>query len=85
LDGERSNVQTGHKEESKQRITNDSDDRDGIRKKLETCIDPLDLEKHPDEIVNIVTGRIGTPSVNAHKAIAIGISQMQTFKSTSPT
>jgi hypothetical protein len=35
--------------------------------------------------VNIVTGRIGTSSVNAHKAIAIGISQMQTFESTWPT
>jgi hypothetical protein len=55
VDGARSNVQTGHKEEGKQRITNDSDDRDGIRKKLETCIDPLDPEKHPDESVNIVT------------------------------
>jgi hypothetical protein len=85
VDGERTNVKTIHKEESTQMITNDSGDRDRLRKKLESCIDPLDSEKHHDEIVDIVTGRIGTSSVNAHNAIAIGISQMLTFKSTSPT
>ena len=49
---------SSHKEENPARIRSDQKDRNSIRNKLEISIDPLDPTDHPDEIVNIVTGRI---------------------------
>ncbi|KAJ8378759.1 hypothetical protein AAFF_G00236790 [Aldrovandia affinis] len=45
-----------HKEEAKARVIADAKDRDGLRQKLDTCLHPLDPNKHPGEsIVNITT------------------------------
>ncbi len=74
-----------HKEERKARIKADTMDRDGIRRRLELCIDPLDTDDHPDSVVNIVNGRVGPPSVNVHNTLAIGTSQMNDFESSLPT
>ena len=66
--------QTHHKEEGNGRIILDAKDREGLRKKLEVITDPLDPENHtfPGEIVNIVTGKLGTSAVNVSDAVAIG-------------
>ena len=65
--------QTQHKEESKTRIKIDSVDRQGIKQKLDACIDPLNEYQHTDKLVNIVTGQvISNPSVNVDNAIQIG-------------
>ncbi len=39
---ESSRVQLHHKEEGKARIQADRKDRDGLRSKLDSCMDPLD-------------------------------------------
>ena len=44
---------------------------DNIRRKLEMCIDPLDSEDHPKEIVNTVSRRIAQDSVNANKSVTL--------------
>jgi len=72
--------QTSHKEESKARIAADAKDRDGIRQKLATCIDPLNPSDHPDEIVNISSGKIGDSSVNVHKSVSIGEDLLAEFE-----
>ena len=41
-----------HKEEKPSRITSDAKDRDKIREKLLTCIDPLDPTGHPAGLIN---------------------------------
>ena len=43
---------------SNTRISNDAHGREGLRKKLVMCIDSLDRGKHPNDIVNIVSGRL---------------------------
>ena len=80
IDGKNENSQTTHSEEGTSRIKSDSKDRDGLRTKIQMVIDPLDPEQHPENIVNIVTGRVGPKSVNVHKSIEIGIQQMQEFE-----
>ena len=63
---------TTHKEESATRIMTDSVDREKIRKKLATCIDPLDPSSHPSgSIVNIVTGMISLASVNVDDSVQL--------------
>ena len=74
-----SEVVDKHKEEGKTRIANDKRDRDAIRAKLKKCIDPLDPEKHPDDIVNIVTGEHGTSAVNVQDAVEIELHKMIEF------
>ena len=69
----------GHKEENKARIENDNKDREAIRTGLQKCIDPLDPEKHPQDLVNIATGLHGTPAVNVHEAVQKGLKQMCEF------
>ena len=49
-----SKVVTTHKEGAKARIAEDKRDRDGIRQKLDTCINPLDSAAHPSGVVNVV-------------------------------
>lgn len=41
------------------------------------CIYPLDLEKHPENIMNIVTGQYGRPVVNVYDAAKL--EQMNAF------
>ena len=76
--------QDTHKEEARARIESDKKDRDGLRKKLDTCINPLNPEIHPDPIVNVVTGILATSQVNVHEAIAIGEKQQEEFKEALP-
>ena len=73
-------IQTTHKEEAKARISADRADREGLRRKLDMCINPLDPEEHPETIINVVNGMIGPPSVNVDKTIDIGTRQMEEFE-----
>ena len=68
-----------HKEEKKARIENDNKDREAISRKLLKCIDPLDPEKHPQDLVNIATGLHGTPAMNVQDAVQKGFEQMCEF------
>jgi hypothetical protein len=77
-------IQLTHKEEGKARRESDAKDRDGIRKKLEMCIDPMDPADHPDGIVNIVSGKIGKDEVNVHKSVEIGRLLMKEFENKWP-
>ena len=54
-----------HKDERPARIKLDAQYRRNILHKLESCIDPMDPTNHPDELVNIVTGRVAPGTVNA--------------------
>ena len=51
---------------------------------MEQCIDPLDPEKHPDDILNIATGEHGTSRVNVHDAVQKGVELMNTFSEKLP-
>ena len=77
-------VVTAYKEEAKSRIAEDKKDRDGIRQKLDTCIDPLDSAPHPYGTANVVSGQIGSTEVNVHNAVTIGVEQMKAFESRLP-
>ena len=79
-----SRVVTTHKEEAKARIAEDKRDRDEIRQKLDTCNDPLDSAAHPNSIVNVVSGQIGSTEVNVQNAVTIGTEQMKDFESRLP-
>ena len=79
---ERKSVQdvTVHKEEKPGRLKSDASDREKLRVKFEQCIDPLDAQSHPNEIVNISTGAINKdPTVNVENAVAIGLHQLSSF------
>ena len=71
-----------HKEETKSRLAADKADRNNIRNKLDMFIDPLDPSVHPNEIISISSGRLAKPSV--HKAVHIGMQQLETFESSWP-
>ena len=73
-------IQRAHKEEAQGRISADQADREGLRKKLEMCINPMDPEQHPQTIINVVNGMIGPSSVNVDEAIDIGTRQMEEFE-----
>ncbi|XP_078661436.1 uncharacterized protein LOC144905583 [Branchiostoma floridae x Branchiostoma belcheri] len=75
---------TSHKEEKPSRITSDAKDRDKIRDKLLTCIDPLDPTGHPAGLINVVTGQIAPETVNAHDAVDIGNDQLVSFEKSWP-
>ena len=75
---------TAHKEEAPARISADQGDRDGLRRKLDVSIDPMDPEKHPENIVNVVNGRIAPESVNVDRAVEIGAQQMGEFEQKLP-
>ena len=73
--------QTQHKEESKACIKIDSVDCQGIKQKLDACIDPLNEYQDTDKLVNIVTGQvISDPSVTIDSTIQIGRTQMEQFE-----
>ena len=73
-----------HKEESTSRIKADSDDRNAIRDKLETCVDPLHFSQG-QHLINIVTRKISNKNVNVEDAVQIGETQLQEFESACPT
>ena len=73
---------THHKEEAKGRIKADQEDRLSLRNTLDVCINPFDNESHPDgALINIMTGQIAHPDVNADNALALGQRAMKDFKS----
>ena len=63
---------SSHKEENRARLKSDRKDRQNIRAKLEMSIDPLDPTDHPDEIVNIVSGRKAPSAVTVDNAVEMG-------------
>ncbi len=73
-----------HKEESTSIIKADSDERNAIRDKLETCVDPLDVSQGQN-LFNIVTGKISNKNFNVEDAVQIGEAQLQEFESACPT
>ena len=48
-----------------------------LRKRLPTCIDPLQPENHPNGLVNIVTGRLPPDVVNVDTSVSTGLKQMK--------
>ncbi len=62
-------------------ITEDKGDLDGIRQKLDTCINPLDYAAHPSGIINVLSGQIGSTDVNVYNAVTIGTEQIKVFGS----
>ena len=76
---------TDHKEELKGRIAADKADRESVRRKLQICIDPMNPEDHPPEVVNIAIGKIAQDSVNVDNAVELGMKQMNEFESGWPT
>ena len=78
---EQDTVHTHHKEEREGRIKADQTDRLSLRNTLEACINPLDDVSHPDgALINIVTGQIADPEVNADDAVSLGQRAMRDFK-----
>ena len=73
-----------HKEEMPARLKSDSKDRENIREKLQTCIDPLNADDHPTGIINIVSGRIGPESVNADDSVNIGKKKINAYEASWP-
>jgi len=73
-----------HKEEGKARIGNDQRDREAIREQLAKCINPLTPEKHPENLMNIVTGEHASSKVNVEDAVQIGLNQMREFSKRLP-
>jgi ABC-type histidine transport system ATPase subunit len=73
-----------HKEEGKTRIANDTQERQCLRAKLEICVDPLNLDTHHGELVNIVTGQHGIEKVNVQNAVSIRVQHMNDFRQKLP-
>jgi len=42
--------------------------------------DPLNTAYHPEEIVNIVSGKTSKAEVNVQNSVAIGTAQMEEFE-----
>ena len=66
-----------HKEEAQGRISADPADREGLQKKLEICINPLNPEQHSQTIINVVNRMIFPSSVNVDKTIDIGMEEFE--------
>ena len=78
-------VQLYHKEEAKARIQADAKDRAGLRRKLDSCIDPMDSKAHPEgSIVNIVSGKLAPASANVENAVMIGETMLEDYEKTWP-
>ncbi len=74
-------LHTHHKGETEGRIKVDTADRLSLRNTLEICINPLDDNSHPDgALMNIVSGEIAHPHVNADVAVSLGQQAMHSFK-----
>ena len=72
-----------HKEEMKCRFEADAQDRENIRDKLKTCIDPLNMEGQPQGFINMVTGKICT-GANLDQVLAHGNKMMEDFENGCP-
>ena len=73
-----------YKEKARAIIKCGKKDRDRLRKKLDTCINPLNPDIHPEKIVNVVTGILATSQVNVSDAIIIGENQQKEFEKSLP-
>ena len=72
---------TRHREEAEGRIKTDQADHQSLRDTLDVYIDPLEYASHPDgALMNIVTGQIAHPDVNADNAVSLGHLAMENFK-----
>ena len=70
---EQDSQHTRHKEDAEGRIKTDQADHQSLRDTLDVCIDPLEYASHPDgALMNIVTGQIAHPDVNANNAVSLG-------------
>jgi len=78
---EQHTLHTHHKEETKGRIKVDKADCLSLRNTLGVCVNPLDDNSHPDGVLmNIVSGQIAHPDVNADEAVSLGQRAMNSFK-----
>ena len=85
MSGGSDSAQIRHKEEDKFRIQRDTEDKNSIRKTLETCIDPMDPDSHEDGVLlNMSTGQIAQPEVNIDCSLEIGKKQLNDFETTWP-
>ena len=50
------------------------------KRKLQECIDLMNPEGHPPEVVNIAFGKIAQDNVNVDKAVELGSKQMKEFE-----
>ena len=71
-----------HKEEAKGRIRSDEDDRAGIRKVLEKCIDPF--KRDLKGLVNIYSRHVANKEVDGHNFLKIGQEQRSKFEASWP-
>ena len=78
--GQRIYRKEGDEEERPAGIKSDVQDRRNILHKLQSCIDPMDPTNHPDELVNIVTGRVAPGTVNGGLSVQIGTAQLREFE-----
>ena len=70
-----------HKEESEGRIKTDQADRQSLRDTLDVCTDLYEYASRPDgALMNIVTGQIARPDVNADNAVSLGHRAMENVK-----
>ena len=70
---------TYHKEKGSTRVKEDRQGREKICVFLSTCINPLDADEHPPEIVNIYSGKLSTKDVNADQCVQLGSAQVEAF------
>ena len=50
------------------------------KRNLQECIDSMNPEGHPPEVVNIAIGKIAQDNVNVDKAVELGSKQMKEFE-----
>lgn len=79
VSGESDKTVVIHKEEGSSRIKLDGDDRSKIREKLSECVHPFDPESHPENLINIVSGRISPAKVNVDQALKMGSELMTEY------
>ena len=74
-----------HKEEFPGRINSDAVDRDKLRQKLDTVIDPLNPAGHPKSgPINIATGKLAHPAVNVHHSLRLGKVSREAYEKNLP-
>ena len=79
---EQHTLHTHHKEESEGRI---KADRLSLRNTLDVCINSLDDDSHSDgALLNIVTGHIAHPGLNADDSVSLRQLAMSNFKAGRP-
>ena len=76
---------TVHKEEMPARKQSDAADREKLRERLTTCIDPSNPDDHPNHLVNVVSGKIAAAAVNVDTATSVGTKMMIEYESQWPS